>query len=316
MAAIHSAMLHKVILSTCLFVLLLACTPIPDMKTDGGIKVMVELDAEGYSKAALERARAACMEIFQKRLENKYGYSPNIFADSDPSRIRIEVAGARNEQALVQLLTRSANLRFCETFTFAELAAGIMELFESDDPRSKLGSLHVGAAENSPVVGYAMARDTAQINKFLSGQEAMNIFGSSVQFLWGAKACNPEREFELYAVRANGNRKEELWSKIIEQSDVFEENGRVSVSVQFTEHGAQEWAAFTNKNKMRYVAIALDKQVYSCPMVLSEITSGETVISGSFTLEEAKDLSSLLNVGSLPVGVRIASMKKVRGKGK
>ena len=53
------------------------------------------------------------------------------------------------------------------------------------------------------------------------------------------------------------------------------------------------------------MAIPLDEKVYSAPVVQGEIPNGSSQITGSFTLEEAKDLANILRSGSLPAPVRI-----------
>lgn len=311
-------MLQKFTFIICLLLVLGSCQETPDMKTDGGIRIVVELDAEGYSKSELEKVRTACVEIFRKRLENFYGYAPTISADSDPSRIRIEVAGARNEQSIARLLTQTADLRFCETFTFAELDPSSSNLFGSYGDRSTIGSLYAPPSTDAhlPVIAHALARDTARINQLLSEQETRNHFGSSVQFLWGAEPINQQGVLELIAVRARSKRHQELTSNLILSAEIIKEEGEVSVSIRFTERGAEKWKQLTENNVNRCIAIVMDNRVYSNPLVMEPITSGETVISGNFTKEEASNLASLLNAGSLPIGAKIVSIKAVRGKGK
>lgn len=288
------------------------------MKTDGGIKVVVELDTEGYSKSELEKARLACMDIFRERIVGVYGYAPNIIADSDPARIRIEVAGARNEHTIAQLLLQTANLRFCETLTLTDLGAGISTLYLSAERRSEFRSLRAPSDSEGylPVIAYALAKDTARIIQFLSEQEIQNQLGTSVQFLWGAKPVNQYGEFELIAVQSSKNRGDQLTSQILGSAESIQDNGQIAVSIQFTERGAEDWFKFTGKNVNRSIAIVMDNLVYSYPLVNEAIPGGETLISGDFTHQEAMDLSSLLNAGRLPIGAKIVSIKSVRGAGK
>ena len=55
----------------------------------------------------------------------------------------------------------------------------------------------------------------------------------------------------------------------------------------------------------RQIAIALDNEVVSAPRVNQPITGGNTSISGNFTVAEASDLASILEVGKLPADVQI-----------
>lgn len=83
------------------------------------------------------------------------------------------------------------------------------------------------------------------------------------------------------------------------------------VSLQFDSEGAKLFADITKKNIGKTVAIYLDGQIISAPVVQSEISNGEAVITGNFTLDEAKDLVGRLNQGALPVPISLISQQSV-----
>jgi len=83
------------------------------------------------------------------------------------------------------------------------------------------------------------------------------------------------------------------------------------VSLKFDPQGTQLFANITKKNLQKTVAIYLDGQPISAPRVQSEITTGEAVITGNFTLQEAKDLVKRLNEGALPVPITLISQQSV-----
>lgn len=87
--------------------------------------------------------------------------------------------------------------------------------------------------------------------------------------------------------------------------------GQVQVSLQFNDEGARLFGEITGRNVNKQVAIFLDGTVISDPRVSEAITSGSAVISGSFTLAEAKQLAQRLNAGALPVPVELLSQQKV-----
>ena len=72
--------------------------------------------------------------------------------------------------------------------------------------------------------------------------------------------------------------------------------GRPSVEVTFTQEGAKRFAELTRKNVGRSLAIMVDGQVISAPTIRSEIRGGRALITGSFTLEEAKRIAEGLSV--------------------
>ncbi len=79
------------------------------------------------------------------------------------------------------------------------------------------------------------------------------------------------------------------------------QNGKPAISLQFTKEGGDKFAEITGKNIGRELPIILDDQVISAPVVQGQITGGDAQISGTFTIEEAKQLSVQLNAGALPV---------------
>ncbi|MEK7076435.1 MAG: protein translocase subunit SecD [Patescibacteria group bacterium] len=83
------------------------------------------------------------------------------------------------------------------------------------------------------------------------------------------------------------------------------------VSLQLTDEGAKLFAAITKKNLGKIVAIYLDGVPISTPIVQSEITDGNAVISGKFTPIEAKLLATRLNSGALPVPITLVSQQTI-----
>ncbi|MFA6048217.1 MAG: protein translocase subunit SecD [Parcubacteria group bacterium] len=83
------------------------------------------------------------------------------------------------------------------------------------------------------------------------------------------------------------------------------------VSLKFDDEGTKLFADITKKNLGKQVAIYLDGQVISAPTVQSEITSGEAVITGKFTIDQAKELVKRLNEGALPVPITLVGQQSV-----
>lgn len=84
-----------------------------------------------------------------------------------------------------------------------------------------------------------------------------------------------------------------------------------NIAFQFNPEGAAQFAEITSRNVNRKLGIILDGVVQSAPVIRSAITGGSGVIEGRFTLDEAKDLSVVLNAGALPAEVRIIEERAV-----
>ncbi len=93
---------------------------------------------------------------------------------------------------------------------------------------------------------------------------------------------------------------------------VFESNtGSPAVSIQFTEDGGKKFTEITGRNVGRQLPIILDDQIISAPTVQEQITGRDAQISGSFTIEQAKELAIQLNAGALPVPIQLIEEKTV-----
>ncbi len=87
-------------------------------------------------------------------------------------------------------------------------------------------------------------------------------------------------------------------------------NSRV-VSVDLNARGARLFGEITAANVNRRLAIILDDTVYSAPVIREAIPGGKAIISGSFSPDEAKDLSIVLRSGALPAPVTVAEERTV-----
>ena len=83
------------------------------------------------------------------------------------------------------------------------------------------------------------------------------------------------------------------------------------VSLEFDARGAAMFEKITEKYVNKRLAIVLDNNVYSAPVIKEKISGGNAQISGRFTPEEARDLAIVLRAGSLPAPVTILEKRTV-----
>lgn len=165
-------------------------------------------------------------------------------------------------------------------------------------------------------VGYASFRDTAEVNKIIYAESAKKVLPSDLKLLWGAKAADFDARheiFELYAIKVTqANKRAPLEGDVITTArDEFDEFGKPSVSMSMNSDGARRWAQLTKVNVGKAIAIVLDDVVYSAPNVNGEIDGGNSRITGSFTVEDTKDLANTLVSGKMPAPARIVQEEVV-----
>jgi preprotein translocase subunit SecD len=83
------------------------------------------------------------------------------------------------------------------------------------------------------------------------------------------------------------------------------------VSITFDKKGGRDFARITEANVKKRLAIVLDKNVYSAPVIQEKISGGQARITGSFSTEEAHDLAIILRAGALPAPVNILEERTV-----
>jgi protein-export membrane protein, secD/secF family len=173
-----------------------------------------------------------------------------------------------------------------------------------------LAVLQVNSSGQGPVVAYANYKDTADINKYLSMKEIQAELPKDLRLKWGVSAYEYDpkgQTFELYAIRSterNGRAPLE-GDVVVSAKDEYDQFGKPAVSMSMNTDGSRRWAQLTKQNIGKSIAIVLDGYVYSAPNVNTEITGGNSQITGHFTPEQAKDLANVLKSGKMPAPARI-----------
>ena len=162
------------------------------------------------------------------------------------------------------------------------------------------------------VVGVASKRDMDAIDELLASPEAKEVLPSDLRLKWGVKGMGEGANaniYELFAIKVTErNGRAPLEGDVVtDASDSFDQRGMPCVSMKMNVDGARRWAALTKANLKRSVAIVLDDNVYSAPTVQSEITGGNSEITGHFTAEDTRDLANVLKSGKMPAPAKIVS---------
>jgi len=153
-------------------------------------------------------------------------------------------------------------------------------------------------------------RDTARLNQLLRSDEARATLPPNLALLYDAKPKDLGNQsiIQLVAVKKDrtGNTPAPLTGEVVSDARMdYDQTGRPEVSMSMNPNGSKKWQRMTAANIGKQVAVVLDDVVYSDPVVQSEISGGNTQISGSFSIEEAQDLAQVLKAGKLPAPTRI-----------
>jgi SecD/SecF fusion protein len=180
------------------------------------------------------------------------------------------------------------------------------EKFLSENPLFKVLKFDNNIQANSPVFGFSIPEDTNTVNAYLNSEEIRSILPDNYKFLWTAKPEKGSQYVALVTIKNTSDGQAPLGGETIERARPdFDENRQPSVSMSMNSEGAQIWKKMTESNINKSIAIVLDNLVHSYPVVNNVIASGQSQITGSFSIEESEDLANLLKAGKLPAPARI-----------
>jgi len=128
---------------------------------------------------------------------------------------------------------------------------------------------------------------------------------AEAQFVFDARPVTDKQGsfYRLYVL----NLKPELTGEVITNASAHVDptDNRPVVTMEMSDTGTDEWARITGQNVNERCAVVLDGVVYTAPTIQEKIPSGQSRISGSATMEEAKLLEIVLKAGALPAPVEI-----------
>ncbi len=218
--------------------------------------------------------------------------------------------------------------------SIADPLAAAAAIDEDEDEEDEILSAEGGAIlskavaiPGSYVIGYFKESDIPAINAMLPQLQRL-LGDNNVVFYWGDAADpNYNNGFPLYPLKKKNDRIGPLLSsetiggaRVVRNArqDV-DQNNRTVVNMSMESQAADEWRKITREaaekgsatGNLSAIAIVLDEVVYSAPTVRGEIPNGNSEISGNFTIEEAKDLATVLNSGNLEARVNIVQSEVV-----
>lgn len=157
-----------------------------------------------------------------------------------------------------------------------------------------------GVAE--PQVFIARSEDKAQLIVELAGvhniSEAIKTIGST-PFLEFKEVEIKDENINYISTNLNGRY---VTGARVEFNQT---TGRPEVGISFSEEGAKIFEELTAKNIGRPLAIFLDGNLIEEPIVQEKIIGGKAVITGKFTLDQAKLLANRFNAGALPAPINL-----------
>lgn len=137
-------------------------------------------------------------------------------------------------------------------------------------------------------------------------QEASELIGKTAQLVFSEIPQEASPSGNLIPTNLTGADLERA------SLDFDQTTGKPTVALKFTQEGAKKFEEITGRNIGRVVAILLDNEIISAPVVQEKISGGNAQISGDFSIDEAKKLVIQLNAGALPLPIKLVEERTVQ----
>ncbi|MEK7286046.1 MAG: protein translocase subunit SecD [Nitrospirota bacterium] len=223
-------------------------------------------------KQLLESATSQSLETIRNRID-QFGVAEPLIQKQGDNQIVIQLPGVKDPKRAIELIGKTALLEF--------------KVVDQENPLTRLFPESIEEGEEEKTLQDFSDKIPA---------DRQMLFERRVDKETGEVTKRPYLVFKQAAL--NGD----LLSDARVTIGDFNEP---AVSITFDPLGAKLFEKVTGENVEKQLAIVLDDTVYSAPNINEKISGGRAQISGSFTTEEAGDLSIALRAGSLPAPVNI-----------
>ena len=280
----------------------------------GGTSYTLEIDDSQGLTGSLTDARDRALEVIRNRVDSMGVAEPNIYPDGD-KRIVVQIPGMKTEDRL----RASENIRKAAFLEFRMVHPKNDELIKNLFQDRKVADGYEIVSMPSRGNGDFWVRkgpppseaERAQLRRF---EEKVGY-----ELLFEKEVIEGKDYFRPYYV----SRKAELTGDSLKSANVYyQQFGQKVVQISFDAKGRKIFAKVTadhapggaknpDPNGRHYLGIVLDGTLYSAPFIRTSIPSGEAVIEGAFTLEDASDLALVLRAGALPAPLKVLEERTV-----
>ncbi|MFP3855101.1 MAG: protein translocase subunit SecD, partial [Anaerolineales bacterium] len=252
----------------------------------GGLRVLLEADLPEEAEVTDEQMQTA-RDIVENRV-NALGVSEPVVQVAGSRRILVELPGVEDQETAIGTIQETGLLEFVEI----DLNDPAMQalLLEGQRIQTDFGLQQADEPLPTQPPPTEINGDTAEQPESTAGT--------------AEPAASPEEPPILHTV---------MTGAVLESAQAGRDpvSGEFLVSFQLTDEGAEIFGNYTTQHVGEPLAIVLDKEIISTPMIQQPITGGQGTITGEFTLEEANQLAVQLRYGSLPVPLEVVEIKSV-----
>ncbi len=228
------------------------------------------------------------LEILRNRID-QFGVTEPVIQRAGTNRVLVQLPGVKDPQAAMELLGKTALLEFREVIDVGPekpLKPQRKNYSSEGEYEEALKNYKEALKEYEDII--KKFKERAKKEKGLTvnfNRETGRVYLLGKTWLTGKYLKNARTTFDRF--------------------------GTPAVSLEFNSKGAKLFEEATRRNVGRQLAIVLDGNVISAPVVQEVISGGKAQITGNFTLREAQKLAILLRAGALPVKVEVIENRTI-----
>ena len=237
-----------------------------------GQKLVLKMDDKEAAKIR-DNAADQALETIRNRID-QFGVAEPSIQRQGENEIVVELPGVKDPERAIELIGKTAQLEFKLVDDESPVAAQLPSAIQPGDEESVLKQFADKIPPGDQILfERKLNSETGIVRKvpILLKKEAV-LTGDSLS---EAKVSLDSRFGEPY------------------------------VSIAFNAEGAKRFEEITGANVKKRLAIILDNNVYSAPVIQEKIAGGSAQITGNFTMDEAKDLAIVLRAGALPAPLKM-----------
>ena len=266
------------------------------------------------------------------QIKKRLGQFDFSIKETDKNFYEIAIKNVDDTTALKRFITTVPMIEFYELFSIVDLEYGLAALEKElttrtpDKGENSIASLSeiINFSPPYPLngrtmfpgqIGYIKRKDTSYLNQLLNEEKVKIKFPANLKFAYGNYSDNPflqDSVLKIYALKPveKNSKAFPKGSQITEASVETDKLTKTPLIIfSFNKEGADAWFLMTEKNIDKPIAIILNGNVFSAPIVLGAIEGGKSRITGNFTRKESLHIVDLLRSGDLELPVKIVESK-------
>ncbi|MFH1540325.1 MAG: protein translocase subunit SecD [Elusimicrobiota bacterium] len=245
----------------------------------GGIHLVMEIDADKLEKSTnIQDALDRAVEIIRNRID-QFGVSEPFIAKQGEKWIVVQLPGIKDPQAAIDLIGKTALMEF-------RLVEDTNAIEKVAEKARELGIQLIDIYDENHLIKKEFVDLIPKGYEVLPGKEEGYFLVTTTAQVTGAYLTDAKMK-------------------------IGGEYNMPYVGIDFNRDGAKLFAAVTEANIEKRLAIVLDGVVQSAPVIRSRIPDGHAIIEGGFTADEASGLAIVLRAGALPAPVKIIENRTI-----